>query len=58
MDGVGNKSALDALPAVLDLDVPVPHQLKDVLRQIHKRLEEESRAGSATEIIFILIINF
>lgn len=52
MDGVGNKSALDALPAVLDLDVPVAHQLKDVLRQIHKRLEEESQAGSATEIMF------
>lgn len=25
MDGVGNKSTLDALPAILDLDVPAPH---------------------------------
>lgn len=38
MDRVGNKSALDAFPAVLDLDVPAPHQLKDFPRQIHKCL--------------------
>jgi len=25
MDGVGNKSTLDAFPAILDLDVPAPH---------------------------------
>lgn len=48
VDGVGNKPALDALPAVLDLDVPAPHQLKDVPRQLHKRLEKKehkSRCG-------------
>ncbi len=38
MDGVGNKSTLDALPAILDLDVPAAYQLKDVPRQIHKCL--------------------
>lgn len=43
MDGVGNKSTLDTLPAVLDLDVPVPHQLEDVPRQLHKGLEKKKR---------------
>lgn len=38
MDRVGNKSTLDALPTILDLDVPTPYQLKDVPRQIHKGL--------------------
>lgn len=39
MDGVGNKSALNALPAILDFDVPASHQVKDGLRQIHKCLK-------------------
>lgn len=43
MDGVGNKSALDALPAVLDLDVAGPHQLEDVPRQIYERLMSEKQ---------------
>lgn len=41
MDRVGNKPTLDALPAVLDLDVPAPYQLEDVPRQIHKRLKNK-----------------
>lgn len=44
MDDVRNKSALDALPAVLDLNVSAAHQLKDVPRQIHKRLWEERQS--------------
>lgn len=39
VDGVGDKSTLDALPAVLDLDVPAAHQVKDVPRQIHEGLK-------------------
>lgn len=43
VDGVGNKSTLDALPAILDLDVPAPYQLKDVSCQIHKRLKKNKQ---------------
>lgn len=44
VDGVGNKSTLDSFPAVLDLDVTIPHQFEDVPRQIHKCLKIRSRA--------------
>lgn len=51
VDGVGNKSTLDALPAILDLDVPAPHQLKDVLRQLHKCLTEQKQKSTHRRII-------
>lgn len=52
VDGVGDKSALDALPAVLDLDVPAPHQLKNVPRQVHERLEGKKREGAWMSLKF------
>lgn len=38
MDCVGDKSTLNALPAILDCDVPAPYQLKDFPRQVYKGL--------------------
>lgn len=38
MNDVGDKSALDALPAILDFNVSAPDQLKDVPGQIHEGL--------------------
>lgn len=42
MDNVGDKSAPDALPAILDFYVPRPDQPKDVPRQIHRGLKIKS----------------
>jgi len=43
VDGVRDQSTLDALPAVLDRNVPAAYQLKDVLRQIYKRLQKKKQ---------------
>lgn len=60
MDGVGNKSALDALPAVLDLDVAGPHQLEDVPRQIYERLMSEKQKSDCdgSETLYSLFNTF
>lgn len=46
VDRVGNKSTLDALPAVLDLDVPVTYQFEDVPREIYERLWNKKQGNN------------